>query len=177
MLVGVASLFLALAGISVGRDAATIPLIDSATGKGLATSVTQSGPAKPATGEKIQCQVISMGCIVGTSTNYRLGGAAGQTAVGAGSSTNYGVGQGFWSNLESGCCIGLTGNVDADPLDFVDIGDLTALINYLFITFTVPECMEEANCDGSQDGFVDLGDLMVLIDYLFITFTPPATCL
>jgi len=47
---------------------------------------------------------------------------------------------------------------------------------YLFISFTPPDCMEEANCDGSIDGIVDLGDLTTLIDYLFISFTPPAPC-
>ena len=75
------------------------------------------------------------------------------------------------------CCVGLTGNVDNDAGDAVDIGDLTALIDYLFITFAVPECMEEVNVDGSLDGVVDIGDLTALIDYLFITFTPPAECL
>jgi len=76
----------------------------------------------------------------------------------------------------SSCCVGLTGNVDDDPSDIIDIGDLTALIDYLFITFAVPECMEEANCDGSINGIVDIGDLTALIDYLFISFTPPALC-
>jgi len=75
-----------------------------------------------------------------------------------------------------GCCSGLTGNVDNDPGDVIDIGDLTALIDYLFITFTMPECMEEANVDGDPGGVVDIGDLTALIDYLFITFTPPAAC-
>ena len=78
---------------------------------------------------------------------------------------------------DPGCCVGLTGNVDGDLSDIVDIGDLTALIDYLFITFTVPVCMEEANCDGSANGVVDIGDLTALIDYLFITFTPPVECL
>jgi len=75
-----------------------------------------------------------------------------------------------------GCCSGLTGNVDNDPGDVTDIGDLTALIDYLFITFTMPECIEEANIDGDLGGVVDIGDLTALIDYLFITFTPPAAC-
>ena len=81
------------------------------------------------------------------------------------------------ATISDTCCIGMTGNVDHDPADMVDLGDLTALIDYLFITFTEPVCMEEANVDGSVDGLVDLGDLTALIDYLFITFTPPAECL
>ena len=75
------------------------------------------------------------------------------------------------------CCVGLTGNVDNDPAELIDLGDLTALIDYLFISFTVPACIEEANIDGDVGGLVDLGDLTALIDYLFISFTPPAACL
>ncbi|UCC45079.1 MAG: hypothetical protein JSU65_03940, partial [Candidatus Zixiibacteriota bacterium] len=75
-----------------------------------------------------------------------------------------------------GCCVGLTGNVDNDVDDICDIGDLTALIDYMFISFTPPVCMEEANTDGDIDGIVDMGDLTTLIDFLFITFTPPAAC-
>jgi hypothetical protein len=74
------------------------------------------------------------------------------------------------------CCMNLTGNVDADQDDIVDLGDLTKLIDYLFISFTPPACMEEANVDGDPGGFIDLGDLTALIDYLFISFTPPAAC-
>jgi hypothetical protein len=75
------------------------------------------------------------------------------------------------------CCLWLTGNVDGTPDDICDLGDLTKIIDYLFISFTEPECMEEANVDGDVGGLVDLSDLTRLIDYLFITFTPPAECL
>jgi hypothetical protein len=74
-------------------------------------------------------------------------------------------------------CRGLTGNVDCDEEDACDLGDLTAMIDYLFITFTEPDCMEEANTDGDPSGIVDLGDLTALIDYLFISFSLPAECL
>jgi len=83
----------------------------------------------------------------------------------------------LWLECPDSCCQGLTGNVDGDQSEIIDIGDLTALIDYLFISFEVPECMEEANCDGSIDGVVDIGDLTELIAYLFITFTEPAECL
>lgn len=83
----------------------------------------------------------------------------------------------FGTAVPDGCCVGMSGNVDSDQAEIVDIGDLTALIDFLFISFTEPECMEEANVDGSVDGIVDIGDLTALIDYLFISFTPPAECL
>ena len=75
------------------------------------------------------------------------------------------------------CCMGeRTGNVDYDPEDIVDLGDLTALIDFLFISFTEPPCTSEANIDGDPEGIIDLGDLTALIDYLFISFTLPAEC-
>ena len=72
------------------------------------------------------------------------------------------------------CCIGSTGNVDCDLNSGVDISDLSALIDYLYITFTPLCCPSEANTD-SQTG-VDIADLSALIDYLYISFTPVAGC-
>ncbi|MBI5266828.1 MAG: thrombospondin type 3 repeat-containing protein [candidate division Zixibacteria bacterium] len=72
------------------------------------------------------------------------------------------------------CCVGATGNVDCDPGDGVDISDLSALIDNLFISFTPLCCPNEANTDGS--GGTDISDLSALIDNLFITFTPLTNC-
>jgi hypothetical protein len=77
-----------------------------------------------------------------------------------------------------GCCIGITGNVDGDPEGLVDIGDLTALIAYLYIPPNpVPVCLGEANIDGDAGCLVDIGDLTALIAYLYIPPNPlPAEC-
>jgi lysophospholipase L1-like esterase len=75
-----------------------------------------------------------------------------------------------------GCCIGITGNVDNDPDELVDIGDLTRLIDYLYISRVEPYCLEEANIDGDTQNLVDIGDLTALIDYLYISNFPPAVC-
>ncbi|HUV30529.1 MAG TPA: hypothetical protein VMY05_05485 [Acidobacteriota bacterium] len=72
-------------------------------------------------------------------------------------------------NLHTTCCEGNTGNVDASPDGVVDIGDLTDLIDYLFISKTEPSCLDEANVDGSGDGVVDIGDVTYLIVYLFVS--------
>ena len=77
---------------------------------------------------------------------------------------------------DSCCCIALTGNVDCDPDDIVDIGDLTSLIDYLFISQASLCCPNAANADGDEAKVVDIGDLTALIDFLFITSEPPAAC-
>ncbi len=82
---------------------------------------------------------------------------------------------GIPDECESGCCcIGDVGNADCDATQTVDIGDLTTLINNLFITFTPLCCPQEANIDGV--GGVDVGDLTALINTLFITFAPLSAC-
>jgi len=74
------------------------------------------------------------------------------------------------------CCVDTTGNVDVDPEEIIDIGDLTGLIDYLFISQEALDCPAEANVDGDDLGVIDIGDLTSLIDYLFISHTPPAEC-
>lgn len=76
----------------------------------------------------------------------------------------------------SSCCVGLTGNVDCDPSDNVDISDLAAIIDNLYISFTPLCCPAEANCDGDPGGGVDISDVTTLIDYLYISFAPLAPC-
>ncbi|HUV31923.1 MAG TPA: hypothetical protein VMY05_12670 [Acidobacteriota bacterium] len=82
-----------------------------------------------------------------------------------------------WSS-ETPCCLGLTGNIDGDLEEVIDIGDLTALIGYLFVrSYPGLDCLPEANVDGGPDGIVDVGDLTALISYLFIEPNPlPAPC-
>lgn len=72
------------------------------------------------------------------------------------------------------CCPTTTGNIDCDPDQAVDISDLTALIDYLYISFSPLCCDKAANTDG-QPG-VDISDLTRLIDFLYISFTPLAPC-
>ncbi len=60
------------------------------------------------------------------------------------------------------CCVGKRGNVNCSGI--VDLGDLSALVNYLTgAGFTVC-CQEAANVNGA--GIVDLGDLSALVSYL-----------
>ncbi|HVP07347.1 MAG TPA: C39 family peptidase [Candidatus Acidoferrum sp.] len=63
------------------------------------------------------------------------------------------------------CCTGVTGNIDGDPGDIVDITDLSALVDYLFGSGTISSCASENDVDGS--GSVDIGDLTGIVDFLF----------
>ena len=72
------------------------------------------------------------------------------------------------------CCESVTGNVNYDSGDEIDIADITYLVIYLFMGGPEPPCPEEANTDGIDE--IDIGDLTVLIDYMFISFQPPVPC-
>ena len=130
--------------------------------------------AEPAQGEEINWQVISSGGTEGTSTNYTLKGTVGQTAVGYGSSANYGLSHGFWQEFAGGCCIGIRGNVDGDPGDAINVADLTYLVDYLFFGGPPPPCEEEGNVNGL--GGINVADLTYLVDYLFFGGPAPPPC-
>ncbi len=76
----------------------------------------------------------------------------------------------------TGCCSGITGNVDGDPNGLVDISDLIRLIDYVFLDSAAPGCLEAANVDGDTLNVVDISDVVYLIDYLFLNGPPPAPC-
>ena len=68
-------------------------------------------------------------------------------------------------------CNGLVGNVNCDPNEVVDLSDLIALVNYLFLNGQI--CNPgEANANGDPYGTIDISDLMLLVDHLF---RPPAS--
>ena len=72
------------------------------------------------------------------------------------------------------CCIGITGNIDADPTETIDIGDLVYLVDYQFRSGDAPVCMEEAELDG--DKIVDISDLVYMVDFQFRNGPAPIDC-
>jgi hypothetical protein len=72
------------------------------------------------------------------------------------------------------CCVDSTGNVDCSVDNGVDISDLSALIDHLYISMSPLCCVAEANVD--VEGSIDISDLSRLIDYLYISFTPLTVC-
>ncbi|MDH4156731.1 MAG: hypothetical protein OEW00_05590, partial [candidate division Zixibacteria bacterium] len=125
-----------------------------------ANSGLEAVAAKPATGEKINWQVLSGGGTDGSSTQFKLKGTLGQTAVGFCSGPDNGLNQGFWQVFVSieGCCRGIRGNANNDPDDKVNISDVTFLLEYLFgiPTGPAPVCWEEANANGDPDEKVNV---------------------
>jgi hypothetical protein len=66
------------------------------------------------------------------------------------------------------CCIPpIRGNVDYDPGDAINVGDLAYLVSYLFDQppGPAPPCFEEADVDASLS--INVGDLAWLVSYLF----------
>ena len=78
-----------------------------------------------------------------------------------------------------GCCIGVTGNINGDVDDLLDISDRLYMVDYFFEdpAGPAPVCWEEADVDGS--GSVDISDLLYLVDYFFAEpgGPPPLICL
>ena len=145
---------------------------------------TNQATTSPRTGEQIKWQVISSGGTKGSSASFGLHGTVGQTAVGGGTSDNYGLTHGFWQEHGGGtCCMPpIRGNVDYDVGDAIDISDLVYLVDYMFTGGSAPTCWEEANVDGSGDGppdgseDIDISDLVYLVDFMFNGGPAPLPC-
>ncbi len=148
---------------------------------------TNQATTSPRAGEEINWQVISSGGTKGSSVSFDLQGTVGQTAVGGGTSDNYGLSHGFWQDFGAGgtCCMPpIRGNVDMDGGDAIDISDLVYLVDYMFNQGPAPLCWPEANIDGSgpatppDDGSddIDISDLVYLVDYMFNGGPEPPPC-
>ena len=61
------------------------------------------------------------------------------------------------------CCKGMRGNVDNDPVDNVNVVDLTDLVSYLFGGGDEPDCPPEANIDGDTGERINVVDLTHLV--------------
>ncbi|HVP06206.1 MAG TPA: hypothetical protein VMS71_00080 [Candidatus Acidoferrum sp.] len=72
---------------------------------------------------------------------------------------------------QASCCRGTTGNIDNDPNDAVDVSDLSAMIDFLFLQGPPAICTDEQNVDAQ--GAVDIADLTKLIDFLFMGIPLP----
>ncbi|MDF1543804.1 MAG: choice-of-anchor B family protein [bacterium] len=74
------------------------------------------------------------------------------------------------------CCVGITGNIDGDPFQTIDVTDLTYFVDYLFAGGAAPACPDEANINGDITKAVDIGDLTYFVEFLFGGGPFPAMC-
>ena len=84
--------------------------------------------------------------------------------------------------INTGCCVGTVGDVNGEGGDVPTIGDVSLMIDFLFISGTPPTCMAEA--DVNQSGGlnplrldISIADVAMLIDHLFISGVPLPNCL
>lgn len=125
-----------------------------------------------AAGEQIDWQVISSGGGDGASTNFRLSGTIGQTAVGSGASSSYQVYQGYWQDFEAGECCVLRGDLNNDAK--ISVSDLTFLVSFIFKGGDAPTCYDHGDVNG--DTQIKVSDLTSLVSYIFKGGAAPAAC-
>ena len=128
-----------------------------------------------ATSEEINWQVISGGGTEAEGGGFKMSGTLGEFAVGHAEAAPNNVRHGYWQDFGDGgsgtCCTGPSvGNVDGSPDNLVTMGDLTVMIDHLFITLAPIEPPRIGDLDA--DCMRTMGDLTILIDHLFITLSP-----
>ena len=64
------------------------------------------------------------------------------------------------------------GDIDDSFDGVVSLGDLTRMVDFLFVTLEPLTFPRLGNTDGSSDGQISLGDLTALIDFMFISLQP-----
>jgi hypothetical protein len=135
-------------------------------------SPIQESPAKAATADQINWQVMSNGGLInGSSTDFLLSGTAGQLAMGAGSAIGFVLKPGFWQDFslgEGSCCV-VPGDANDDGV--ANIGDAVFIINRVFKGGAAASCPDQA--DANYDCHVDLGDAVFLVYYTFAENPPP----
>jgi hypothetical protein len=83
-------------------------------------------------------------------------------------------GDGVGDACDPSCCSGRVGDANDSGDDEPTVGDVSALIDMLFISQEPVNCLAEADVNQSGGSFptvddITIGDISVLIDYLFIT--------
>jgi hypothetical protein len=83
-------------------------------------------------------------------------------------------GDGVGDACDPSCCSGRVGDANDSGDDEPTVGDVSALIDMLFISQEPANCLAEADVNQSGGSFptvddITIGDISVLIDYLFIT--------
>ncbi|MEE8576978.1 MAG: hypothetical protein V3T31_06955 [candidate division Zixibacteria bacterium] len=133
-------------------------------------------PANTSGEFKLGRQTFSAGRTEATSPSFMSTGVAGEIIPEGGESASFQTVNEFIPDF-SVCCAGITGNINGDAQESVDISDLTKLVNHLFVTYEILDCYGEANTNGDQSCSIDISDLTKLVNHLFVTFENLANCL
>ncbi len=80
----------------------------------------------------------------------------------------------FVSRIGESCCLGVTGNIDDDDLEEVNILDITYAINWYFRGGSGPTCLGEVDADG--DGLTNIEDILYLVSHLYNGGPGPVEC-
>lgn len=125
--------------------------------------------------KEINWQVISSGGGPGSSTNFRLNGTIGQTAVGSGGSSSFGLNHGYWQDFggEQPCDCE-PGNCNGDGN--INILDITYLINHLYKGGPAPVPYAFCSGDPNCNCVVNILDITYLINFLYKGGPAPCSC-
>jgi hypothetical protein len=127
-----------------------------------------SAPAAKEKGRQIKWQIVCTGGACGNNNSakvmvlpdfWAMCGSAGQTAVGPGSSSSFGMNSGYWQETLSGF---MRGDVNKDGI--IDMSDAIYLLNYLFRYG--PEPNPYALGDANSDGEIMVEDAIFLLNYV-----------
>lgn len=143
------------------------------------SSLILEGQNSTELGEELNWYVFPSGVSVGTTGDLVLESITGQEFVGNGTSPQYNISYGFWQTFELvTCCIGIRGNVDDGPDDggylSIDVADLVRLAVYILNNEPPPNCLIEADVDGS--GEIDIADIVYLVQFMFNGGPTPPAC-
>ena len=172
-------LFIAVAGLVLIGTLGLASQDDAAPVLGAQSDEASAQPTEAArSGEEINWEVISSGGGRGSSTNFALDGTVAQTAVGTGSSPNFGLSHGYWQELAGGgggCCNNRA-DINHDGQPNPDIADLIYMVTFMFQEGPPPPCMEEADINGDGSESPDIADLIYLVTYMFQEGPAPVPC-
>lgn len=127
-----------------------------------------SAPAAKEKGRQIKWQIVCTGGACGNNSQAKrlviedfwvVCGSAGQTSVGPGSSTSFGMNSGYWQENLYAFMRG-----DANKDGIIDMSDAIYLLNYLFKEGPEPD--PYALGDANSDGEILVEDPIFLLNYI-----------